>query len=156
MVKRFSDLRGDAGVLDHPGWKRTWVMISGGIFVLMAFLALGNPNVVNVSIANSSLDCVPGTYSESTGQPEGGFYQPAQAQGEDGAGQIVDASPSAITSVNARAGDERRATRDGQITTFTCTSYLGLIFAFVAAAFLSIGIAIMFRLARWFYGFRKN
>lgn len=156
MVRRHSDLRGDAGVWYHPAWKRTWAMMSGGLFVVMAFLALKNPNVVNVSIANSSLDCVPGTYSESTERHEGGSNQPAQAQGGDRVGHIVEASSSDITSVNARAEVERRVTRDGHITTFTCTSYLGLILAFVAAALLSIGIAVMFRLARWLSGIRKQ
>jgi hypothetical protein len=114
-------------MLNHAGWKRAWVMISGGILILMVLLALNNPNVVNVS--GSSWDCVPGTYSESTSQLENGFYQPDQAQVEDQPGQII---------------------------TFSCTSYLRLIFAFVAAALLSIGIAMMFRLVRWMYGFRKT
>jgi hypothetical protein len=153
-----SDTRGaeDVGMLDNAGWKRAWAMISGGIFVLMIVLALKNPNVLNVSTSSSSLDCVPGTYSESSGRPEHVLYQPTQEQVEDRAGQTVSTSPSGIMSVDARARNERRAPRYDQVTTFSCTSYLRLVFAFVAAAFLSIGIAVMFRISRWLYGFRKN
>ena len=155
MAKRFRDGRGDVGVLDNVGWKRAWVTISGGLFILLTALALRNPNVLNVSTSSSSLDCVPGTYSESTA-PEGRFYQPTRARAEDRAGQIVGTSPGGFPSAPARARDERSASRHGQVTTFSCTSYLGLVFAFVAAALLSIGIAVMFRLVRWLYGFRKN
>jgi hypothetical protein len=42
-------------------------------------------------------------------------------------------------------------------TTFSCTSYVWLIFAMVLAALVSVGIAAVFRLLRWsVYRMRKG
>lgn len=151
MGKRFRGDRENASVMDHAGWKRAWLVISAGIFVLIILFALQNPNVLNVSISSSSLDCVPGTYSESA-VPGAAFYQPARARIEDGAGQVAGTGPGDSTA----AQDGRGASRDQQITTFSCTSYLGLVLALAAAALLSLGIAFLFRLTKWLYRFRKQ
>jgi hypothetical protein len=90
-------------MLEKAGWKRAWMLATGGIFLWMILRALKHPNVLDVS--GSSADCVPGTYVESFGG-----------------------------------------------TTFSCTSYLGLIFALIAAALISVGIAAVFRLFRWTAG----
>ena len=87
-------------MLEKAGWKRVWMVVTGGLFLWMILRALRHPNVLGVS--GSSWDCVPGTYFESLG------------------------------------GD-----------TFSCTSYLGLIFAMISAALISLGIAVLFRLLRW-------
>lgn len=87
-------------MLEHAGWKRVWMVASGGIFLWLIVRALKHPNVMNVS--GSSADCVPGTFVESGGG-----------------------------------------------ATFSCTSYLALIFAMVAAALISAGIAALFSLLRW-------